>query len=66
MHGTRKGPGPWQMEWHYFFSHEEENALLIGLTGSSKGHSSAENIITPGSRPFQLRKLADPAQLETA
>jgi hypothetical protein len=54
------------MEWHYFFSHEEENALLIGLTGSSKGHSSAENIITPGSRPFQLRKLADPAQLETA
>lgn len=40
-----------------FFGHEEDT-LLIGLRGPAKGHSSGENIATPGSRrPAQLREL---------
>lgn len=40
-----------------FFGHEEDT-LLIGLRGPAKGHSSGENIATPGRRrPAQLREL---------
>lgn len=64
--GRVLAPGKGTRDQRSFFIHEEDT-LLIGLRGSSKGHSSGENTVTLGSRrPSQLKGLAHPVSLATA